>query len=132
MDLNDFNFKESSAQRMELLNPATEETLRGEDGEAIWIEVHSADSDMFRSAMRRYGNKKLQKGSKKQTVEEVEEVSCKILAEATSAWSNNLIVNGEHPECTAKNAEWLYEEYLWIREQVDKFVNERANFLTSA
>ena len=132
MDISNFNFKDSDAERLELTNPVTEETLLGDDGEPVWIELYSADSDIFRSAVRAYGNKKLQKGSKKQTLEEIEQTASKILAQATRAWSDNLIVNGVHPECSPKEAEKLYEEYTWIREQADGFANERGNFLKSA
>ena len=132
MDISNFNFKESGAEKMELLHPTTEEILRGDDGEPIWIELYGADSDIFRSAVRAYGNKKLQKGSKKQTMEEIEGTTARILAQATKSWSSNFVVNGEVLECTPKSAEWLYTEHNWIREQVDSFVNERSNFLKSA
>jgi len=132
MDFSDFNFKDSAAERMELTNPATDEVLRGDDGEPIWIELYGSDSDIFRSAVRAYGNKKLQKQSKKQTLEEIEETAAKILAQATKGWSGNFTVNGEAVPCSPKAAEKLYIEYTWIREQVDAFANERSNFLKSA
>ena len=132
MDIGQFNFKDAEPHRVELTNPANEETLRGEDGQAVWIMVHGADSNVFRAAMRSYGNKKLQKASKKQTVEELEQVSCKVLAAATTGWSNNFTVSGQMLEFSQQNAEWLYTEFQWIREQVDTFVNDRSNFLPSA
>ena len=132
MDLDKFNFKESPAQKMDLTNPVTEEILIDDSGQPIWIALYGADSDVFRKAMRAYGNKKLAKGSKKQTMEELEQISSKLLSKVTAGWSDQLIVNGEHPDCNEQSAAWLYAEYPWIREQVDAFVNERSNFLKSA
>lgn len=132
MDISKFNFKESAPGTMELTHPATEATLMGDDGKPITITLHGSDSNVFRAAVREYGNRKLAKGSKKQTMEELDQITVKILAKATVAWSDNLIVSGEHPECNVENAEKLYSEYSWIKEQVDAFVNERANFLTNA
>jgi hypothetical protein len=132
MDISKFNFKDGAAARMELCHPATGEVLKDDNGAAIWIDVYGSDSDVFRGALRSYGNKKLAKGSKKQTMEELEQVSSKILAKATAGWSDQLMVNGDFLPCTEQNAEWLYCEYPWIREQIDTFVNERSNFLKSA
>ena len=132
MDLNDFNFRESQAARMVLTNPVTEAELLGDDQKPVWIDLHGSDSPLFRRATRAYGNKKLQKQKQKQTIEEIEEVASRILAASTVAWSDNFVVNGERLECTPEKAEWLYTEFTWVREQVDAFVNERANFLASA
>lgn len=131
MDLNDFNLKEATSRKVELTNPANEAPLLDSDGNPVWIEVHGADSDVYRNAMRFHTNRKMAKKSNKQTMEEVEAATCKILAASTVGWSG-LGVNGQPLEFSEKAAEKLYLEHLWIREQVDAFINERANFLTSA
>ena len=133
MDLNNFNFKETEAQKVELTNPATEEPLLGDDGHPVWISVFGSDSAPFRQATRAYGNKKMAKGGRaKTTIEEIESIACKILATCTESWSDNFEVRGEVLECNQENAEMVYREFTWVREQVDAFVNERANFLKKA
>jgi hypothetical protein len=133
MDLQSFDFKDTEAQKVTLQNPVTGETLLGEDGEPIWFSVYGSDSKQFRSATRAFGNKKLSKGGRgKVTLEEIEETSDKILAASTAGWSGNFTVYGEPLECNPENAEYVYKEFTWLKEQIDAFVNERANFLKSA
>ena len=133
MDLNNFDLKNADAQVLELTNPGTDEVLMQEDGKTpVSITLLGSDSAEFRTATRTFGNKKLQqKKPGKQTIEEMEQVTCRILAQVTIAWSG-LEHDGQELVCDTKTAEWLYTEFPWIREQVDGFVNERANFLRSA
>lgn len=132
MDLETLDFKVSAPAKMTLMHPVTQTEMEGDDGKHIFIEVRSADSDEFRKAMRGFGNRKLSKNSKKQTVEEIEEMSCRVLAAATVGWSENFKIRGESWKCSEDSAFALYTEFAWIREQVDAFVNERANFLIGA
>jgi len=132
MDFADLNFTNTPAQKMELTHPTTEEVLLGSDGNPIWIELYGSDSDVFRKSIREYGNRKLKKGTKKQTMEELEQTSSVLLARATKGWSNNFEVDGEKIKCSEKAAKELYADYSWIREQVDLFINERSNFLMTA
>lgn len=132
MDISNFNFKEATPAIMELCHPVTQETLKGDDDLPITITLHGSDSSVFRAAVREYGNRKLSKGAKKQTVEEIDQATTRILAKATVSWSDNFVVNGDALDCTMQNAEKIYADYSWIREQVDAFVNERANFLANA
>lgn len=133
MDISSFNFKDAEPAVLELLNPSDGTVLMNDAGdEPLTITLYGSDSDTFRKAVRAYGNKKLnQKGNKKQSVEELEQTSSRLLANVTQCWSN-IVESGELLECTEKNAMHLYTEYPWIREQVDEFVNERSNFLTGA
>lgn len=127
-----FNFKAGQTSKMELRNPGTDEIIIGDDKKPVWIEVYGQDSDAFRNATRDYGNKKLQRGAKKQTMEEIEQTACKILGKSTVGWSNNFSLGGVKPEFSTDNAEQLYIDYPWIKEQVDAHVNDRANFLPTA
>lgn len=132
MDLNNFNLKDAGPKEMELISPTDGTVLTGDDGEPVTITLYGADSNPFRKAVRVYGNKKLnQKGKQKQTMEELEQTSSKLLAQITESWTN-IVVNGEEVSCSEKTALQLYTDYAWIREQVDEFVNERSNFLVDA
>jgi hypothetical protein len=51
------------------------------------------------------------------------------LAAATLSWQG-VIYQGAELACTAANARRLYGEQLWIREQVARFLEDRAHFLS--
>jgi hypothetical protein len=132
MDISTLALNEVKPQTMILSHPVDGTSLYSDDGEPISITIHSADSDKFRSVMRQFGNKRLnEKKNKKQRMEELEEVSARILAKVTVSWEN-IVEEGKEITCTEENAFRLYMDYSWIREQLDEFVNDRSNFLKSA
>lgn len=132
MDLQKFDFKNSAARQMKLSDPTTDEALIGTDGNPIVFTLHGADTDVVQKAIKDYGNEKLRKGRKSQTVESAEGTASKILALATVNWTENFVINGELIPFNTANAEWLYNEYSWIKEQVDAFISLRSNFLPTA
>jgi len=67
------------------------------------------------------------KGKAKIDAEKLYEDSIEDLATMTVSWSG-FEEDGKPIECTAKNAARVYEEYSFIKEQVQAFVNERDNF----
>jgi hypothetical protein len=132
MDLSKLDFSEAPAQKMHLTHPVSGDRLKNDDGEDIVIYLYGSDSDRFRSAVRSFGNKRLNaKKNAKQSIEELEETTARILAIATAGWEN-IVLNGKEVDYSEKNAFELYKDYSWIREQADEFVNERSNFLINA
>lgn len=130
MDIANLKFNEAPAARMQLLHPV-EGTVLVQDGEEMYIEVYGADSDVYRKAMRQYGNKQLNtRGKQKKTIEELEQVSTSLLAQITCGWK--VFIDGEWLEFSPAAVKALYTDYSWIKEQVDEFVNDRANFLANA
>lgn len=131
MDLSNLKLGDAGSQKMELVHPVEGTTLLDDDKEPVTIELYGADSDVFRKTIRALGNKALSKNQKKRTIEELEESTVKLLARVTVGWSG-LKEDGEELEFSIANAERLYTDYPWIKEQVDEFVQERSNFLTNA
>lgn len=121
-----------NAQRAFIMHPIDEVALLGSDGEPLWIDVHGADSKVFRKAVNQYGNRKLKKKKNNTTMEEVESTANGILANAIAGWSGNFLYDGEALECTYENAVRVLEETPWLKEQVDAFAQDRSNFLASA
>lgn len=130
MDLKKLNLAGSDAETLHLCHPSTGvELVDEEDGTPVLIELHSSDSDVVRGAVRRFGNKKLnEKKGRKQSMEELEDSSAKILAAATAGWSG-MRFGSDELEFTKENAESVYKDFPWIREQVEEFINDRSNFL---
>src|SRR5512135_3668091 len=111
---------------LEVLHP-TENTPLG-----IRITLAGADSDIYRKFMYKATNKRVQRLKPGQgvpfTAEEQEENGLDLLATCTLAWEG-VVVDGEEIPCNKENAKELYRRFPWLKEQVDQFVGDRANFL---
>lgn len=104
--------------------------VRNADGTAAMvITLLGADSDAFRKAQNRNLNKRLAKRNVKMTAEELEAETIDLLAGVTVSWEGFQGIDGQPIPCNAQNAVALYTKYPFIREQADRFINERANFL---
>lgn len=109
--------------------------LLDRDGKEVQITLLGPDSSKYRSLTRENVRKRLERralGAKDLTVEEIDEVeadSMEILAVCTTGWVGVNTPQGEPIPCTVENALKLYQNYPVIREQVDAFVGNRANFI---
>ena len=68
--------------------------------------------------------------NKSATSEEFEAETIDILAKCTLSWEK-VVLEGKELPCTYENAKTVYTNFIWLREQVDAFINDRANFLES-
>ena len=117
-------------------NGAVYEVVHPTTGEPIGAKITLAgvDSQVYRKAQRALSNKRLKstfnKGivSKTPTMEEFEFETIDILAKCTLSWEN-VIWEGKELSCNYENAKMLYTNLIWLRDQVDAFINDRANFL---
>ena len=112
---------------LDVLHP-TENTPLG-----IKITLAGADSDVYRKTVNKNVNKRVQRMKPGQslpfTAEEQEESGLNLLAVCTLAWEG-VVVEGEVLPCTKENAKMVYQRFPWIKEQVDQFIGDRANFLS--
>jgi hypothetical protein len=128
MDLSILDTSEAAEKGavLEIMHP-TENTLLG-----IQITLAGADSDLYRKIVNKNVNKRVQRMKPGQsipfTAEEQEESGLNLLASCTLAW-DGVVVDGETVPCNKENAKELYRRFPWIREQVDLFIGDRANFL---
>lgn len=133
MDLSKLDVK-GAADRgadMPLRHPATGEELFNDAGEAMVIRLLGADSEEYRRTVRVNANRNLKLGRQAPTVERFEQGGIDLLVAVTVGWKG-LQFDDSALEYSPDAARKLYTEHLWIREQVDAFVAERANFLTNA
>ena len=94
------------------------------------IKLAGTDSFIYRNWLKRMSNKKLGNFKKKGfSYEESERSSVELLAELTLGWEG-LEADGEPIVYSREKAMELYSDpnMKWLREQVDEFVGERANF----
>lgn len=113
------------------------EPLLAANGTPVTIKVLGPDSSKYRALSRSNIRKRLSKmAENKQTtdadLDENESDALDMLAACTVGWVGVLNTKGEPIECTVENARKLYEAYPVVREQVDGFIGERANFLKAS
>jgi len=59
--------------------------------------------------------------------EKLSEDSIDDLVKLTTAWAG-FTLDGKDLECTPENVRTVYADWSWIKEQVQEFVGNRANF----
>lgn len=128
MDLNDLNmtaFADKGAW-FTPTHPATGEDL------PMKIQLAGADSQRWQEEEKRYTDKRLKEINKRgkmleMTSAEIEERGIHLLAAVTLGWQN-IELDGQPAVFSEQNARVIYRKFKWLREQVDAFVSDRANF----
>jgi hypothetical protein len=117
---------------MEVQHPVTGAVLTDTSGAALTITLAGQDSERFRKAERRITNKRLASQAAGRrialTSEGLETDAIERLVACTITWSG-ITLDGEAKDCTPENAREAYKRLPWLREQVERFVEDRANFL---
>jgi len=108
---------------LEVLHPTTFAKL------GIKITLVGSDSDRFKNFRREKQNKRLLETlSLTLSAEEIEEQNLELLATCTLGW-DTMPVDGVDLPFTIENAKKVYSRFPWLREQVDRFIGTRANFI---
>ena len=129
MDLTKYNVTAAAdnGADLELVDPITGDALEG-----VTIRLLGTDSAAYRNYARDMQRKRMEKLAKSRnrkpdfSVSEQEEAE--MLAICTVGWAG-LEEDGEELKFSHDAAVKLYMDYPWIKEQVDSFVGDRANFL---
>jgi hypothetical protein len=92
-----------------------------------------SDSDEYRTTIKkRFEQAQRQQAKSKKgneiDLDEAEDKSRDLLAKMTLSWEN-VEEAGKKVSCTFESAKDLYKKYPWIREQVEKFISDRSNFI---
>jgi hypothetical protein len=127
----------SGAKRMVVIGLNGRPTHYENEGgrsEEVYIDLHSSDSDIARKHNRAVQKRLLDLSARGQrlrrTPEEIEAETTDLLVALTAGW-NFRRGNGEPIPFSSDNARRLYDNpgARHIRDQVDEFVSNRANFL---
>jgi hypothetical protein len=131
MDLGKFDIGAASERgaEMQLENPITFEPLVTDDGKPISLRLVGSDSGEYRAALTRINAKA--KPGRKNTLAQAEARAVELLAACVKGWTG-IIWNDEPLKFTAENVQMVLTERGWVKEQVDNFVHDRANFLPNA
>lgn len=122
--------------KLTILHPVTRQPLRDTHDESniivAFVELFSADSLVARKHNRSIQRRRLDmRGRGKITPEQLEAEAIEMLAALTTNWALvGLDGKALSIEFNAENARELYasEKLSWLREQVDEFASDRANF----
>lgn len=135
MDFAKLDTQQTDAVDMPLINPKDGTPLmdeRQDPPKPITIKVLGIDSKEYTSVRHQMQNKALKKvgsgGKLKISAEQLEDQELSLLVAVTKGWSG-IVIEGQEHEFNTANARSLYLRFAWIREQVNEFVNDRANFL---
>lgn len=93
----------------------------------ITMTLAGTDSSFYRNAISAQARKSSDRKREKIDLEEAEQNTCEILAACTLGWSG-LLEGGKELKYSKQNAIDLYKKHKWLRQQVDRFIGDRANF----
>lgn len=138
-DLNDIDTKKLSEAGVALQIKRLDGTpLVNAAGESVTITLLGPDSAKYRALTRESIKKRLDRrvtGASDVTMDDLDQIereTIEILVVCTVGWTGVRTPEGETIACTQDNARRLYENYPVVREQVDAFVGNRANFLQAS
>lgn len=132
IDLAEFDVRSAAEQgaAMEIHSPVTGEVLRHDDGRPFTITVLGRDSERFLKLARAQSDRRIQatlRTRQPAATVSVERDDIELLVNATTGW--DMVLGGEVPKFSAEKCREVYTKYPFLREQVDAFVGNRANFL---
>ena len=112
---------------LNLVHPESEEVIEG-----MTITLLGQDSKVYRKLQmgkQQTALNRMAKGKKAIDLdaEKLSEDSIEDLVKLTTAWTG-FALDGKNLELTPDNARMVYNEWSWIKEQVQEFVGNRANF----
>ena len=121
----DFAAKAEEGAVMQVKNPLTGEAL------GATITLIGTDSKAFRDLAKQRATATLKRTKEEQENYDSDDEMSVMLSKCTLAWSG--VEEGvEAVEFSQENALMMYRKYRWLRDQVDQFIGDRANFLPSA
>lgn len=112
---------------LNIVHPETEELIEG-----MTITLLGQDSKVYRKLQmgkQQAALNRMAKGKKAIDLdaEKLSEDSIEDLVKLTTAWTG-FALDGKKLEFTADNVRMVYNDWAWIKEQVQEFVGNRANF----
>lgn len=118
----------------ELRHYSTNEVLLDENDKPITIEVYGRPSKFFRKMELEFEreqfeglqNRRRKRGEPDITIDEVKEKADYMLASSIKSWTLDF-GNGVEP-LDVENVLRIFEDYYWIKEQIDYEVNLKENF----
>jgi len=130
-----YDFETTDTADMPVRNPKTGKQMMLPGGkDPVTITLAGRDSEIYRRVSRDLVNKRVEAARAagaadvQQSDEDLENEALDLLSALTVNW-NGITANKEPYPFSNENARKLYERLPWLREEVDRFVGNRANFM---
>ena len=95
------------------------------------INIYGKDSSVFKNAIKQRAKAQIARKSKELDLDANDKDNIDVLADCTKSWSG--IAEGSKEITFSRDAAIeLYTKYVWIREQIDIAIGDRANFFMNA
>lgn len=112
---------------LNIVHPETEEVIEG-----MTVTLLGQDSKIYRKLQlgkQQAALNRMAKGKKALDLdaEKLSEDSIDDLVKLTTGWAG-FELDGKALDCTPENVRKVYADWAWIKEQVQEFVGNRANF----
>ena len=128
MNIDDIVFNDSTD--LHLRHPVSDEPLYTADGSPMVIRVGSRDTQAYKDVMTRWQNERLRRPDRKLTAEMVRANVLDQLVAITLGW-NLEGKDGPIPH-TPNTARSIYQQKLWIRDQVEACFGDQGRYLGEA
>ena len=134
-DLSEMNLSRSADEGavMTLYHPVNGEPIIDDTTGQPWtITLAGQDSERFRKATQANTNRRLsmRRGRPGQiTAQELDNEALELLVACTLSWSG-ITLELQPLAFEPNNVRKVYRDFPWVREQVDAFIGDRANFST--
>lgn len=130
MDLKELTPKSDTVE-VTLLHPATMEELQNEDGTPMTITLYAQHSPEYKEVFHAMTDVRLKAMSKSGKTElkaaDIEQANLEALCKTTKEW--NITFDGKKPELTVANAEAIYKEVFWIKNQLEEGLANSLDFM---
>lgn len=102
--------------------------VNGVQIEGVRIKILGIDSDAYKKKQRQITDKRINNRKMKITSAELEAEGLSLITACVTAWEG--IEDGEGAiECTESNVRKFLSEQIYIKEQLDTAIADRANFI---
>lgn len=119
----DVTAKADEGAELEVLDPANGKPV------GVFITLAGADSTVHRKATAAIANRRAKGGFRRNiNLDDLQTESIEILARCTLGWSG-VVLDGKDVPLSKEAAVALYTRFPWLREQVETFISDRANYL---
>lgn len=113
---------------MTVIHPITGEEMFQEDGTPVTVTLLGMESSVAKRVTKARAQKQLNKRNQKVDLDEAREFTISLQAKLITA-SSGMKENGVDLDLTDQaTAIDVLTRYNWLREQIDEFITDRANF----
>lgn len=120
----DVTAKAEEGAELEVLDPVNGNPV------GVFITLAGADSAVHRKATAAIANRRAKGGFRRNiNLDDLQTESIEVLARCTLGWSG-VVLDGKDVPLSKEAAVALYTRFPWLREQVESFISDRANYLS--